>query len=250
MKKTTILLIAILTLTACSSDDDSSSNTISNSGLLKTLEVASDFINVTETYTYTSGNKLSSITNNLGGSETYSYTGELLTRIDIIDADGLNESGYITLEYNSDNRLTSSTTFYTSDDIIFSDTSYRYDFTYNPDDTITRKEYEGDLASQTTLSGTDTITLEYGNIINITSNNYEYSNSYDNKNGIWKNIYASDILHLIGHIDSNNNNLLEEVIDYDSDPTETRTFSYTYNSSNYPIQANAPYNSVITFSYY
>ncbi|WP_299885632.1 hypothetical protein [uncultured Lacinutrix sp.] len=206
----------------------------------------------TETYNY-DGNKLISITYSDGSATNFTYDNDILTRIDNYnDLGGLGD--YVITEYNSSNELISYTVYITPNE------GLRFDLTYNSDDTINIKEYSGDHDSQTTLIEDETISMQNNQItFEDDVDGLEATYSYDNKNGIYKNISNLKTLNLInidfsGYIDGGNNNLLELLETENGVSNIHEEHTYTYNSDNYPVTStynfDGAFDSTIEFIYY
>ncbi|WP_055443140.1 hypothetical protein [Lacinutrix himadriensis] len=178
------------------------------------------------------GNKLTSVTENGELAVDYVYENDLLARINNYGFDGTLED-YVETEYNASNQLIAYTVYITN-----GNEGLRFELAYNTDGTITEKEYSGDFVSQTSLISEEIITI--GNNQVLEENNvdgYEGVYTYDDKNGIYKNISNLQTLNLINvdfsrYVDGGQNNLLSLVEDGNAVPFEE--YVYTYNSSNYP----------------
>lgn len=226
----------LLILSSCSSSSDSSSS----SGNLKLHQqiITNDFGDSnTATYTY-NGDKLLRIDNSADGSysKVY-YTGNLVSKFeDYDDTDTMIEKS--TYTYNSDNKLASYTYFNYGDDAAEKEV-----FTYNANGTISSSYYFSDSASvtPTDLATTRVITLVDGEVYTVVStgdNNSTYTYTYDTKNNIYKNILGFDKLG--GYADGENLGIMHNIVTesyQDGGGTQTDNYTYTYNSSNFPITA-------------
>ena len=189
--------------------------------------------------------KLISIISNDGYKNTYTYENDKLIREDQFINDKLEI--YVTLDYNSEEKIASYTEFWL--DLNGSNAGFKNVLTYNNDNTITNKVYWGDFNSQTNLYFTQTITLNDKNITEIKDDKageYKLSYSYDNSNGIFKNIHVIEVLNLLSqnelgaYINGNINNVTS-FIESSTSPSEfnKETFEYIFNDNNYPITAKS-----------
>ncbi|MBF4473447.1 hypothetical protein [Flavobacterium sp. HJJ] len=230
MKKILCLFSALtlVLISSCSSDDNNSEST--NSVLLKkTIATDSDGEKVTTNFTYT-GNKIVSVIDDTGFLNLYyTYTGDLITKVDSKSADGTVEETHI-YTYNGDGKLVTFIRVEHEDDH-----GYKETYTYNTDGTISVKSYSGDSTSQTIVSGTSTIKFLNGEISEIISTNSpSHKYTYDTKNNPAKNVLGIDkiaftdgeasdgIIHNM-LTDSVGNNLWENT-------------TFTYNENGYPTK--------------
>lgn len=241
MKKLIYLLsITFLLLQSCSSDDSSSSN--STSVLVKkNIETSPDGV-FTTIFTY-NGNKIadviSSVTGSMARTGRYTYTGDLITKVDVFDYTNtlVGRSFY---NYNLDNKLASFVELnYTND------SGRRATYTYNSDGTISSSEYEGDLTSQTTLYETKTIIFNNGEVSSLIEHLGTYSETtyytYDNKNSPFKNVLGSDKLSyaVFGTLTSEINHNLIKMDKSIGTSNFVSNWQYTYNSNDYPTSKSS-----------
>ncbi|WGD34355.1 hypothetical protein [Olleya sp. YS] len=210
--------------------------------LKKTIWTYSDGSTVTTDYAY-NGNRLISIADSEGETETYTYENNLLTRIDTVinDPTGNPDAEYTLLEYDSQNRLIN--------EILFIDDgvqSQRWAYTYNTDGTITETAYFTDTVTGVeSLDYTGTVVISNGNYISWTDGNYSDQYTYDNSNGALKNVYAFDTLLLLNGLYISNNNEIanNSTIGGVSNPDDSYSVTYTYNNDDYPLTSNYDYES-------
>jgi hypothetical protein len=220
------LAIGALTLTSCSSssDDDGGSGVVL---LKKTIETDSDGNTFTSQATY-NGTKISKITADGGFVLYFTYTGDLITKIEyklggvLIQTDSFSYDGsqrlisYVRLEHDD---------AYGAKEL----------YVHNGDDSIGITAYSGDLTSQTTLDGTGTITFlangEVGTITTDFSDSHTYT--YDTKNNPFKNVTGYS---KISWVDASATGILHNITSDDSS-FDTTTTTYTYNSGDYPTEA-------------
>lgn len=208
-----------LFLSSCSSSD-SSSNTASGP-LVKTMIIdntnpADDDYNLLFTY---SGDKLINVKDSGVLIEKYIYTGDKLTRVNHPE-----DNTYIVIEYTGDQ--VSKFTEYDPD----FDSATKTVVTYSGN-TFTRTVYDGDLASQTTLSYTEVCTVQNGNVTQVNRSSSTETITFDTKNNPFKNISNYAIFQVLDlDIEGNLNN----DVDISSSGNHD-TVTYTYNTDNYPL---------------
>lgn len=228
MKKV-LWAIAFLPLlwTSCSSSD-SSDNPAPTDLLVKTVKVNYTDPSQTDSdllFTY-EGNVLKTIKDAGVLIQEYIYTNNKLTRINF-PADNM----YTLIEYNSEGKIAQ----YIVNEVDY-DVATKYVITYSGN-TFTRTLYDGDLTSQTELSGTETVTVQNGNITqdvrDYISNTETGTFSYDTKNNPFKNINNYDVFIILDM----------EIVGTANNPTTINwpgslglvTESYTYNASDFPV---------------
>jgi len=224
----------MLTLVSCSSEDSPVIPPIGSSGTLvkKTIETLPDGEVITTDYTY-NGHKLDKVTYSYGYYDKYTYTGNLITKIEYFDADDVLDTKEL-FTYNDDNKLISYTKF-----IYALTDSFREDYVYNVDGTISVSQYYGDLSAQDDLGSTGVIYFTEGEITKIERTVFGMGMThtdlytYDNKNNAYKNVVGAErITFQSFSADGNNHNTSH--IFYDEDDVNV-TISHTYNSNNYPV---------------
>ncbi|WP_303319165.1 hypothetical protein Q4Q34_16420 [Flavivirga abyssicola] len=232
LKKLLIFGLCI-SLFACSSESTDTPDEPTNDSTLlkKTIETYDDEV-ITTNYTY-DGNKLISVISDDGYKFEYIYENGILVRVNsYVDGE---LDGYTTISYNQNEKIANYILH------IINDITEKYVFTFNSDNTVTESRYIGDLNSQTNFQNTTTYSYTGENITNLTNTGYELSYQYDNKNGIYKNIHAIEVLNLLsidfGALNGNTNNPTS-IIDNNNGNIASETFGYTYNESDYPKTAN------------
>lgn len=192
MKKITLLLsVFALVLTSCSDNDDTptANPTTSNSDVLikKRIFTETGFPAETTTYTY-NGKKLVKATSDLYGYTNFTYTGDLITKVeDYSTSNELELSKVYT--YNSSDKLLT----VTYKDFISND-GMKFVFTYNAGGTVSYDEYIGDVTSQPDFNGSykmffqnnEVIKLEQYSPTGVLQQTRTYT--YDGKNNPYKNI--------------------------------------------------------------
>lgn len=226
MKKILCLFTALtLVLASCSSDDSSSDS--SNSVLLKkTINTDNKGKKITTNYTY-NGNKIVSSIDDLGDSNAYyTYTGDLITKLECKLPDGTVE---LVNTYNyTDGKLT---TFVRINPDM--DWGYKEIYTYNADGTITVEKYVGDSKTQALHNATGTVKFSNGEVIEIfddNSSNHKYT--HDTKNNPMKNVLG---WNKINFTDGEGPAVIHNMLTDKVGAEFWGNYTYTYNGDEYPI---------------
>ncbi|GAB1855531.1 hypothetical protein MHTCC0001_03650 [Flavobacteriaceae bacterium MHTCC 0001] len=187
------------------------------------------------------GNKLISVFSNDGDKNDFTYENDLLTRVDQYFEGKL--EGYVLLSYNSENTLTEYTEYLLDIEGV-GKIAYRNELVYNSDNSTKRYIYKGDFENQNDLTFTQTISFMGNNIVSNIDSSDDFASTYtlDDKNGIYKNTYAIEILNLLNDTEFSiillgNANNVTKLVDFYNGVTDTDTYTFTYNDSNYPIEA-------------
>ncbi|WP_396171227.1 hypothetical protein [Flavobacterium sp.] len=225
MKKIIYLLsITLLILQSCSSPSstESSNPTSSQSILIKRIVSTQGGI---ENFVY-DGNKLLKILFDDGTSSVFTYTGDLITRIEIRDATNTFMGEFYTISYLN-NKVSQRKSYHNN--ILVNN----QDYTYNSDGTITII-----VMTYSDLNGNYQGTGIYKNYLNSVGNliKQEYSSgnsgtstklfTYDTKNSPYKNILGYNAI-----IDDSINNLTNT----NSIGGLNQTYNYQYNDLDFPI---------------
>ncbi|SCY99139.1 hypothetical protein SAMN02927916_4602 [Flavobacterium anhuiense] len=233
MKKLLCLFGALaLVLTSCSSDDSSSSSDLVL--LKKTVITSPEGDKATVNFKY-DGNKIVSVTDDTGFFNLYyTYTGDLITKIDYKLPNGKSEQ-VNTFTYTNDGKLS---TFlrveYEEEEGVAVLRGYKEVYTYNADGTISVKGYSGSDVSQTVASGTATIKFVNGEVSEIiSSNSPNHKYTYDNKNNPTKNILGMD---KIAFVDGEANGVKFNILTDTSDGNLWTNSTFTYNEQGYPTK--------------
>jgi hypothetical protein len=253
MKKNFYLLSIILIIfTSCSSDNNDSSN-LQEPVLVKEIAVTYNGITNKQKIEY-NGNKILSNTWQGGFKTNYTYTGDVITKVEEVDPYG---------------RLTSAIEYKYTNGKIYSFTSINYEFgreykrlvkyVHNTDGTVSYQEFNinpltGDEEGEKTTSGkyfykdgnrvkeefyVDSV-LQYTTI-------YEFDTKYDN----YKNILGYNLLlDLMPSV----NNIIKITTIPKSGVTSEAINSFEYNSKGYPVNkrvgiVNGVPFSVVKYSY-
>ncbi len=224
MKKIILCLSLIaITLSSCSSDSDS--NTSANDILVKKVVYTSITDSYTETINYTyNGNKIVKGVYSDGTEDIFTYTGNLITKIEMIDAGDVVYSE--TFTYDSNSRLIN----YVAVEDVF---TYEESFVYNPNGTVTN-----------TIDGGGVRTLHFENdqlvqIVDDSGKIYDYT--YDAKNSPFLNVTGYGKIAHVVHGDhefygaKQNISMIHET----TDDVAYMTNTMTYNADNYPLTVSS-----------
>lgn len=248
MKKvfyTFALLAALLMSCESNSDDETNPDTNNNDTILPTKLVTTYSDGETETIDYTYNEmKLIKEESSDGYYTDYIYEDNVLTQANYYDApeDEILES----YTYDSQGRVSTITVNLVGIGV------YEFSQTYSADNSVITQ-------SSITFPSTDssTTTIYNGNITNSTELSYYTStNTYDNKNGVFKNVELREQFVTIDYENSNalnftlNNLLSETILDNSSMQSETYTYTITYTGFDYPrtIEENDQ-GDITTYTY-
>lgn len=239
MKKIYILAIAFFFLQSCSSGDNTSSNNSSNSNEEVLLKRSLDE-GINE-YIYENGNKLSKIVHGMGGYDKFTYSGNLITKVEWVDDKGV--IGVIsTYSYNTNNKLIERRE-YTAQSL-----ESVSQYIYNSDGTVTINS-KSRRSSNGVDSWNESIDKNYfdkdGNLIKTEDGYGTTLFFYDNKNWPLKNVAGVYILY------QSKNNIIKETHSNTYGNSNT-TWTYEYNNLNYPVSGTRVENgksTLVSFSY-
>ncbi len=192
----------------------------------------------TEIFNY-DGNKLTSIDGENGDRSVYTYEGDNLVREDVYFEGKL--AAYQTLEYNNDGKVEKLVEYWLEDTGV-SERTFFHSLTYNDDNTISVDVSRSDMGSDPEFSYSEIISFDGLNISNTKQTDTEYVYAYDDKNGMFKNIYKVEVFNLLSenefgpYILGNSNNIISDKEIYDNQTTDD-TYEYIYNDKDYPISA-------------
>lgn len=233
-KKLLCLFSAILVLSSCSSDvtreDDVIVDEIQPGDLVllkKTIEKYENGRTRTTIYNY-NGNKLvSQVYDNSKEGIYFTYTGDLITKMEFKLADGTVEQ-VNSYEYDAKGKLT---IFKRIDSI--EDLGNKEVYTYNADGSVSVLEYIGDSKIQTKENATRKITFLNGEVAEITSTNSpNHKYTYDTKNNPSKNILG---MSKIAFVDAEADGVSHNTLTDTSGDEVLTSYTYTYNTGNYPL---------------
>ena len=238
MKKLLYLFTAsLLVFTSCSKDDNDSSDPASSILVKKITTVYNDGYSDIANIEY-NGNKIVSRIEKDGSSMKYTYTGDLIARIDELDEDGkLNQ----TTDYNYVNGKLSTSVEKSADaNAVY---YYKTKYTQNTDGTISYDNYRGKILTgiEEEYGTTGKYTYSGGNLVKLEvdyyGSDYSYVYEYDSKNNPAKNILGLSLL--LDEQDSSGNNVIKETYTSGSGAnvrTNIKTYSYKYDANNYPTE--------------
>lgn len=238
MKKILCLFaFSAVLLTSCSSSD-SSSTPLTESDVLVTKTVehyTNDNSTITTNYTY-NGKKIVSSVDTDGFTETYTYTGDLISSIKEYDDTNtlLVEE---TFTYNGSGQLVT----YLSKDFD-NDQGRKEVFVHNANNTVSYIVYKGDNTTQTNITENGTIHFTNGEVsqIDFTVISLSYTGTrvytYDSKNNPFKNITGGDKINFVNEEAIGvSHNILTDHYTSTFPTDEMYTTTYTYNSLNFPL---------------
>lgn len=243
MKKLLYLFTAILLVfTSCSKVDNDSSDSTSSILPKKVTTVYSDGDSDIENMVY-NGNKIVSVTEKDGSSAKYTYTGDLITRVDDFDKDGKLK---YTTDYNYANgKLNTSVEKSAKPNEIY---YYKTKYMHNADGTVSYDNFRGLISTgvEEEYGSTGKYTFKDGNLFKLEVSNYgtEYSSvyKYDTKNNPRKNVLGFSLL--LHDENSSVNNVVEKTSTSGSGVdirTNTTTYTYKYDANNYPTERIATF---------
>jgi len=238
MKKFLCLFSALsmVLISSCSNDDSPNS---SDSVLLKKVVLTGSGGKTTVNYKY-DGNKLVSVIDDSGEVNLYyTYTGDVITKIEFKLPNGTTEQ-VNTFSYGADGKLATFVRVENDEDV----KGYKEVYTYNANGTISVKSYSGDDKTQTTASGTSTITFVSGDVSEVTSTNSPNRKYvYDDKNNAAKNVLGLD---KISFVDGEGTGVFHNEVSETTDGKVSATYNYNYNSVGYPEKST---DKIDGFSY-
>jgi len=230
MKKIICFLSLSMVLASCSSDD--STETVENNNpalfVTKTVEDMNTATPYTTLYTY-NGNKIVSALDEVGDGYFYTYTGDLITKVENKEDGEVTETEFYT--YDAQQRL--STYLVLNEEF---ESGYKFVYAYNLDGTVTISQYRGTMTSQPNLHATSTAFFENGEVVKITSSvEMTLLYTYDDKNNPFKNVLGYS---KISYDDTSALGMSHNVTtsnDFFGPNEDVDTTTYTYNIFNYPV---------------
>lgn len=260
MKKNLWLLSAsLLFLFSCSSDDSSPTNQIPVSQNLLLSKIVEDdalFGGNTTNLTY-NGNKLVEINRYEQESDMYTYSGDLITKIEKFNVylSGTPNEDRVLVStdlfvYNSNNQLVEFKTILESTPL-----ERVTNYVYNTNNTVTFQQHEYYPSELPELVKTGTITMQNGEIGTLqvvkTFDSFTANYTYDTKNSMFKNVVGYDKLiftHIIGTQGSFTSG--ETVLaGISHNFVNNGELEYTYNSDDYPITAKQKFFGTVLHTY-
>lgn len=228
MKKLLYLFSAsLLVLASCSKDDDKP-NPATSTLVKKVIYTDIDKSTFTSQTTY-NGYKIVSIVGSDGSKTVYTYTGEVISKIEEIDEKGVLES---TTEYT----YTSGKLATSLEKEVGEDYNYKTVYTHNADGTVSFADVMINVKTGTSDDGgtVGKYTYSGGNLVKKVYSYYgtEYSNTfeYDTKNNPFKNITGFSLL-LDNEDEASVNNLVKR-----TSASSIYTHTYTYDANGFPTE--------------
>ncbi len=249
MKKLLCLFsVVALFLTSCSGEDSPAPVVVPT--LLKKMILTYDDNSVKEFDYFYTDTKLDRIVKSSGEFELFTYTGDLISRIEYTQNGTTNYSEYI-IEYNGSEEVLSTTDlFHTS-----SPSGLKTIYTYNNDGTISFDMYTGDLLIQNVFlkSGkyffgvNDEIVKveEYNDNGDLLS---QINLTHDIHNSPYKNILGYNKL-FNRYTQAKFSNVLTSEWNYTGSPTSSVSSVYQYSSDGFPTSMVESYSDGFAFSY-
>lgn len=252
MKKIFFTAVTLLLLISCSNDDSPTGENLNTNGtvLKKIVIIENGAVTFYTDFIY-SGVKLKRTINPDGRSYDYTYTGDLITKIEYFENNV--SKGVQLFEYNINEQMVQSKRLNTD-----SESGYKTIYTYNDDGTIDVATYAGSTTNQNTLVTTKKAYVQDGQVNKIENyqagtmvNTVEYS--YDNKNYPYNGIlgYNKLLSYEIG-ASGNHNNVIQYVFTDANGNVDTSSFTHTYNSYGFTTITVPPatLNQAVTHYYY
>lgn len=237
MKKLLYLFSAsLLVLSSCSSDDDTTATV-----LLKKASYVSNGESFTTDFTY-SGNKLVSWVDSFGYKKTFTYTGDLITKI--VDTDDKGNVDYTTEFTYTNGKLTSEISLETG-----ADYKYKTKYVHNTDGTISFEEFRVAVATgkEEKYGDIGKYTFKNGNLVKKEKSYYGTNSSetyeYDAKNNPFKNVVGFN-LFVNDEEGAYVNNIVKRTYS-NSTGTYTNTYEYKYNAEGFPTEQKDFYNGAL-----
>jgi hypothetical protein len=238
MKKILFLFGALsLLLSSCSSNDDSSneeSQLLLPKKIVETTVEDGESGSLTYTITY-DGNKLKEISVSDASKSVYTYTGDLITKVEEFTSGVLIATDVYSYEGGKlISRITTQAFNTTSKD--------KLTFVYNANGTVNANESEIINGQEIKYDSTTLYTFLNGNLISseeINGEKEKISSTFDDKKSPFSNITGVKLLLDMDYFDfySVNNTVKNTTVNYNSSgevtQTATVTTTNTYNTSNY-----------------
>jgi hypothetical protein len=231
MKKLLYLFSAsLLVLTSCSKDDSPTIDPVTSTFVKKMVSTGIDG-DVTTSITY-NGNKVVSFVSNNIYKTNFTYTGDLITKVESLDEKNVIDS---TIEYlYKDGKVISST-----EKEVGAAYNYKIKYTYNSDGTVSFEEFKIDTTTGVEKEdGTiGKYTFKNGNLVKRESSYYGSENSvtyeYDAKYNPFKNVLGYNLLLDNEELGSANNSVKNTRV---SGSTYVNTSTFVYDVNNFPTE--------------
>lgn len=250
--KIIIRLLSLLFVFFQSCSPSESDSTAQNSILVKRIVQTTPQSVYISDFTYNGLKMVQSTqsTTNFLRRGVYTYTGDLVTKIDYFDIDDALIETRI-FNYNSANKIASILKL-----LYQSESGTRVTFNHNSDGSVTAIGYSGDLINQNVLEYNNTIFFSNGEISSMVQNmgNLSLTCFYDNKNSPFKNVIGFDEIAYANDgffATSINHNLIQNNLYQPGVPVYTINYNFTYDSNDFPLtQTNDNAEVLITYTYY
>lgn len=243
-------------MSSCSSDDSSTegSDALLPTKIVETTVVDGESGTLDYTFTY-DGNKLKQVSLSDASKYVYTYTGDVITKVEEFKSGVLESTAVYAYEGG---KLASKITTYA-----FSSTPpQKLTFVYNANGTVNANQSEIIDNVEVEYDTTTLYTFSNGNIVSseyINGEREKSTSTFDDKKSPFTNVTGVKLLlDLDENFDfySANNTLKTTIVSYDSDgeitDTETRNFANKYNSSNFLTEfviGDAQNSEKITITY-
>lgn len=240
MKKILCLFsaLSIALMSSCSSDDSSSeagSETLLPKKIVETTVIDGKSGSLDYTFTY-DGNKLKQVSLSDASKYVYTYTGDVITKVEAFKSSELQSTDVYAYEGG---KLVSKITTYA----FGSTPQQKLTFVYNANGTVNANQSEIINKVEVKYDTTTLYTFSNGNIVSseyINGEREKSTSTFDDKKSPFTNVTGVKLLlDLDENFDfySANNTLTSTAVSYDSDgeitDTEAMNFTNKYNSSNF-----------------
>ena len=240
MKKILCLFsaLSIVLMSSCSSDDsstDAGSETLLPKKIVETTVVDGKSGTIDYTITY-DGNKLKQVSLSDASKYVYTYTGDVITKVEAFKS---SELQYTDVYAYEGGKLVSKITTYA----FGSAPTDKLTFVYNANGTVNANESQIINKLEVKYDTTTLYTFSNGNIVSseyINGEREKITSTFDDKKSPFTNVTGVKLLLDLGEnfdFYSANNALTQTIVSYDSagkiTDTETMTFTNKYNSNNF-----------------
>ncbi len=209
--------ITLLVLTSCSKNENTNATPIAGSSTLIKKIIKNRGSSVEVEYFKYDGNKLITISNGINFIATYTYTGNVITRIEeLVDNKFQNSMDYTYF----DGKLATSVLTRSYDGTI------SYSYTYNTNGTVSYQE------SNTGLISSGILTLANGNVVKnevLSPTKVTYTYEYDTKNNPFKNILGFTLMINENEMYSPNNLTVDN-------RNYGRNYKFKYDANGFPTE--------------
>lgn len=236
--------LSMVLISSCSSDDsstDEGSATLLPTKITETTVENGKSGSLVYTLTY-DGNKLKDIATTDASRTVYTYTGDVITKVELYRSSVLYSTDVYAYEGG---KLVSKITTREANKT----TQIKLSFVYNANGTITAKESSIANKIETPYDGTTTYTFSNGNLVTteyVDGTKEKVTSTFDDKKSPFTNITG---IKLLLDLDDNfdfssvNNTVTNTTVDYDSNgkvvETATVTTTNKYNGSNFLTESSA-----------